>query len=587
MGVCCNAAAVNIAHNEGDNNIDRKAQQLALEEEMEKLRRKQSHGWEEENDITLGMEHINTGQTKTIDSYDENVYNQLINMGFNEYIIKQAFKYGKNDNLLDLIEWIESHKITKEETENYRINSMCKQLSNTNINCNRLQALHVLNEVITSEEHKKNNDEYIINKCINYVTINGNIFYNNLSNNIKDEYMLKDQILIATIQSIEIERKNSMQWRTNKPFLMAELRTMGFLQTVINNALNSDIKDKKSAIKWIMNNPLTKQEELHAKITEITHSGFTQHDAKIALNKFDNNLSHSLDWLNQSKADKINHFLYHFKTKKVIQIENNNFVLSDISFHNEYQKWSIWNNGKIKNFHWNKIFAIKCIHSNNINIETKNVTKQYIETDDVNETNPFLIGNDNESDVTEVTNSDKTPSNPFEIIVENDENENSFEISEMKHDIEMENDNEIKYEICIVSEDIINNNKCIKYLTNWIIDSDEKIIKMEINNECFLYLVYRDNRFGLDSKYIESQMDQRWCVLSKIELTELNPKELAKELDDPDAECLICFDREPNIILNPCGHNNFCKICIDEYQTNECPICRTNIKSVLYTEAFF
>ena len=76
-------------------------------------------------------------------------------------------------------------------------------------------------------------------------------------------------------------------------------------------------------------------------------------------------------------------------------------------------------------------------------------------------------------------------------------------------------------------------------------------------------------------------MEQRWCILSKIELSELNPSELAKELDDPDAECLICFDNEPNIILNPCEHNNFCKQCIDELQPEMCPICRTTIKSII------
>ncbi len=129
--------------NEQHDILQRKAQQLALEEEMEKLRRRQSAGWHDE--ITLGF--TESGQTKTIDVFNENMFTQLQNMGFNQYTIKQAFKYSDkdvcNDNLLPLIEWIESHKISKEEIENYRIDAICKQLSNINIKCNRFEALHV------------------------------------------------------------------------------------------------------------------------------------------------------------------------------------------------------------------------------------------------------------------------------------------------------------------------------------------------------------------------------------------------------------------------------------------------------------
>ena len=46
---------------------------------------------------------------------------------------------------------------------------------------------------------------------------------------------------------------------------------------------------------------------------------------------------------------------------------------------------------------------------------------------------------------------------------------------------------------------------------------------------------------------------------------------------DIDAECCICWDRDPNVYLKPCCHSTFCSQCIEELKPIECPICRVKI----------
>lgn len=50
---------------------------------------------------------------------------------------------------------------------------------------------------------------------------------------------------------------------------------------------------------------------------------------------------------------------------------------------------------------------------------------------------------------------------------------------------------------------------------------------------------------------------------------------------DMDAECIICWDRDPNVYLKPCCHSTFCNQCIDDLNPTECPICRTTITEVV------
>ena len=48
-----------------------------------------------------------------------------------------------------------------------------------------------------------------------------------------------------------------------------------------------------------------------------------------------------------------------------------------------------------------------------------------------------------------------------------------------------------------------------------------------------------------------------------------------------DIVCCICMENESDIVIFPCGHHNFCKICISGLE--KCPLCREKIKEILDT----
>jgi hypothetical protein len=57
------------------------------------------------------------------------------------------------------------------------------------------------------------------------------------------------------------------------------------------------------------------------------------------------------------------------------------------------------------------------------------------------------------------------------------------------------------------------------------------------------------------------------------------------ENDDTDNTCKICFDAESSTAIIPCGHKEFCFMCINKYFNStvdkKCPICRTNMTVIV------
>jgi hypothetical protein len=46
--------------------------------------------------------------------------------------------------------------------------------------------------------------------------------------------------------------------------------------------------------------------------------------------------------------------------------------------------------------------------------------------------------------------------------------------------------------------------------------------------------------------------------------------------------CAICYDKSPNVLLNPCLHRDFCSDCVAKLRDPKiCPICRMDIQSVV------
>lgn len=463
---------------------------------------------------------------------------QLLEMGYDEYMVNQSIKYvsinndQQNDDnlLLDAMDWLSNHEITEHETKNNNINKICNI-----IECARYQALYAL-------QQSQNNMQQALNLLVN-ANLNSSIIaspdnnnqqqqgqdniFSNLSQENIQNLQMEDSILSATILSIEEERKKEQQFKVMKPVIVSELRSMGFLQIAANQAVNDkSVKDRKSAIQYILSHPMNSIQEKHAKIQEITNSGYSENEALTALNRYSQNLNMAMSWLMQGKPSKIKHFMYHVETKSVIQIPINNNInasmleLSEkINFKNISQQWSFYEDGKIKNFANNKILIVKC---------NKNEMSYNLE----------IIYDDFMGDIN------------------NDNDDNKENINTMNGKVNKEEMGIYKY---------------------WEIDINEKTIK---NKECGLYLVYRSDsgkKFYLEKNIHIGDMSQRWCFVDENELTKLNPKELAKLLDSSDYECIICWENEPNLRLEPCGHSSFCQSCINELKPTECPVCRTKV----------
>ena len=49
-------------------------------------------------------------------------------------------------------------------------------------------------------------------------------------------------------------------------------------------------------------------------------------------------------------------------------------------------------------------------------------------------------------------------------------------------------------------------------------------------------------------------------------------------------ECCACMDSECEIVLVDCGHLCLCQDCSEVYNSNECPLCRSNIKAKIHKD---
>ena len=70
-------------------------------------------------------------------------------------------------------------------------------------------------------------------------------------------------------------------------------------------------------------------------------------------------------------------------------------------------------------------------------------------------------------------------------------------------------------------------------------------------------------------------------TLSKTSISE---KKVLKIYEDVSIEsCVVCFDREKDVVFAPCGHYCSCFECasIIKRSNNKCPICRSLIKTIV------
>lgn len=55
---------------------------------------------------------------------------------------------------------------------------------------------------------------------------------------------------------------------------------------------------------------------------------------------------------------------------------------------------------------------------------------------------------------------------------------------------------------------------------------------------------------------------------------------LEEHKDELQGKCKICFTREVNTVLVPCGHNAICEQC-SEMIRDKCPICRNAVSQIV------
>lgn len=55
---------------------------------------------------------------------------------------------------------------------------------------------------------------------------------------------------------------------------------------------------------------------------------------------------------------------------------------------------------------------------------------------------------------------------------------------------------------------------------------------------------------------------------------------LTAEPIQTDTPCVVCFERPPNVTLDPCGHANLCDVCVSRLVKRRCPTCRARARKV-------
>lgn len=61
---------------------------------------------------------------------------------------------------------------------------------------------------------------------------------------------------------------------------------------------------------------------------------------------------------------------------------------------------------------------------------------------------------------------------------------------------------------------------------------------------------------------------------------ETDEEPLVKPCQEPDDCCVVCFERDTNVTLDPCGHSNLCDVCVSRLVKRRCPTCRARARKV-------
>ena len=102
-------------------------------------------------------------------------------------------------------------------------------------------------------------------------------------------------------------------------------------------------------------------------------------------------------------------------------------------------------------------------------------------------------------------------------------------------------------------------------------------IKDKISNENKYY-----SNFEVEGNFnIYIKVSVKWCEDYNSEEEDEDEDEddepARKTITEP--ECIICFEKTPNILFLECLHVCVCNVCDSKGRFNKCPMCRTKIKN--------
>ena len=93
------------------------------------------------------------------------------------------------------------------------------------------------------------------------------------------------------------------------------------------------------------------------------------------------------------------------------------------------------------------------------------------------------------------------------------------------------------------------------YLTETFDEYEQKIKKLEIDNNCLMFQI----------KAYENLMTNKKCDILKESVT-----------------CILCCDQQRNVIFRPCNHILICDDCSGKSNYEECFVCRSKIVDYEY-----
>ena len=88
-----------------------------------------------------------------------------------------------------------------------------------------------------------------------------------------------------------------------------------------------------------------------------------------------------------------------------------------------------------------------------------------------------------------------------------------------------------------------------------------------------------DDNFGIEGTFFVC-IDVNAMYFEDYDPNDVDEDDLPIRKTITEPECIICFEKTPNILFSECLHLCVCNICDSEGRFNKCPMCRTQIKTI-------